>query len=93
MRNYLAHHSRVWNRSFPIVPQINVRLHGRWITRRVDNANKLYLHLCYLKYMLDNIKPNNHFAIDLKTILHEHPNVDIQAMGFPLEWQDEVLWQ
>ena len=93
MRNYLAHHSRVWNRSFPIIPQTNARFRGRWITCRVENDSKLYLHLCYLKYMLDSIKSNNHFAADLKELLLKHPNVDILAMGFPADWQEEALWQ
>ncbi len=93
MRNYLAHHSRVWNRSFPIIPQTNTRLRGRWITLRVENDSKLYLHLCYLKYMLDSIKPDNHFATNLKSLLQKHPNIDILAMGFPADWQEEALWR
>ena len=93
MRNYLAHHSRVWNRSFPIIPQTNARFRGRWITCRVGNDSKLYLHLCYLKYMLDSIKSNNHFAADLKELLLKHPNVDVLAMGFPMGWQEETLWR
>ena len=93
MRNYLAHHSRVWNRSIPIIPLTSTKLHGRWITHRVENPNKLYLHLCYLKYMLDSIKPDNHFAADLKELLLGHPNVDILAMRFPTDWQEEALWQ
>ena len=93
MRNYLAHHSRVWNRSFPIIPQTNARFRGKWITHRVENDSKLYLHLCYLKYMLDSIKPDNHFAADLKELLLKHPNVDILAIGFPTNWLEEALWK
>ncbi len=93
MRNYLAHHSRVWNRCFPVIPQTNTRLYGRWITHSVENANKLYIHLCCLKYMLDSIKPDNRFAADLKSLLQKHPNVDIIAMGFSPGWQEDVLWR
>ncbi len=92
MRNYLAHHSRVWNRSFPIIPQTNIRLRGRWISQNVGNASKLYLHLCYLKYMLDSIRRDNCFATDLNDLLKMHPNVDVLAMGFPPGWQEEMLW-
>jgi abortive infection bacteriophage resistance protein len=93
MRNFLAHHSRVWNRSFPIIPLTSARLHGRWITHHAENPNKLYIHLCYLKYMLDSIKPDNHFAADLKNLLQKHPNIDIFAMGFPTSWRTEPIWQ
>jgi hypothetical protein len=27
------------------------------------------------------------------TPLAEHPTIDIRAMGFPANWQDEPLWQ
>ena len=53
----------------------------------------IYLHLCYLKYMLDSIKPSNHFTTELKDLLSQHPNVDVAAMGFPADWQEEPLWQ
>ncbi len=51
------------------------------------------VEVMHLKYMLDGIKSNNHFAADLKELLLKHPNVDILAMGFPADWQEEVLWQ
>lgn len=93
LRNYLAHHSRVWNRKFPIKPQMTIPLRGKWVTPPVNNYDKLYSQLCYLLYLLDVIRPNNNFKMRLKVLLFEHPNVDIAAMGFPCNWQDEPLWR
>ena len=31
LRNSLAHHARVWNRNFPIMPQLNGSFRGNWI--------------------------------------------------------------
>ena len=42
LRNCLAHHSRIWNRKFPVRPQVNVALRGNWIKPLVGNADKLY---------------------------------------------------
>ena len=93
LRNYLAHHSRVWNRKFPIKPQVNVPLRGNWITPLMRNFDKLYPQLCYLQYLLNVIKPQNDFSSNLKNLLAEHTNIDILAMGFPHNWQNEPLWR
>ena len=93
LRNYLAHHSRVWNRKFPIKPQMTTPLRGDWVTPPVGNYDKLYSQLCYLQYLLNVIRPYNNFSMRLKVLLTEHPNVDIAAMGFPKNWLNEPLWR
>lgn len=93
LRNYLAHHSRVWNRKFPIKPQMTIPLRGNWVIPPVGNYDKLYSQLCYLQYLLNVIRPCNNFSFRLKVLLTEHLNVDTSAMGFPGNWLDEPLWR
>lgn len=93
LRNYLAHHSRVWNRKFPIKPQMTTPLRGNWVIPPVGNYDKLYSQLCYLQYLLNVIRPCNNFSFRLKVLLTEHLNVDTSAMGFPENWLDEPLWR
>ena len=93
LRNYLAHHSRVWNRKFPIKPQMTTPLRGEWVTPPVGNYDKLYSQLCYLQYLLNVIRPYNNFGFRLKVLLTEHLNVDASAMGFPDNWHNEPLWR
>lgn len=93
LRNYLAHHSRVWNRKFPIKPQMTTPLRGNWVIPPVGNYDKLYSQLCYLQYLLNVIRPCNNFSFRLKVLLTEHLNVDTSAMGFPWNWLDEPLWR
>lgn len=93
LRNYLAHHSRVWNRKFPIKPQMTTPLRGNWVIPPVGNYDKLYSQLCYLQYLLNVIRPCNNFSFRLKVLLTEHLNVDTSAMGFPGNWLDEPLWR
>lgn len=93
LRNYLAHHSRVWNRKFPIKPQMTTPLRGNWVIPPVGNYDKLYSQLCYLQYLLNVIRPCNNFSFRLKVLLTEHLNVDTLAMGFPGNWLDEPLWR
>ena len=43
-------------------------------------------------YLLQTINPNNTFVTRFKSLLDKYPSVDVTAMGFPQNWQDEPLW-
>lgn len=92
MRNHLAHHTRVWNRNFPYIPQTNIPLHGAWLSHRIQHSHKLYPYLCCMQYLLNAIMPDNTFSHDLAALPEKFPNVDVEAMGFPIGWQEEALW-
>ena len=92
MRNYIAHHSRIWNRSFPIIPQTHPLLKGKWINNDISKSSKLYPHICCLKYIYDLAQPDNKLKLDLQQLFLSYTNIDIRAMGFPKDWQDEPLW-
>jgi abortive infection bacteriophage resistance protein len=93
MRNYLAHHSRIWNRNFPIMPQFNSSFRGEWISNTAFPKVKLYSQLCCFQYMQKYVKTNWDFKLRLKSLLQQYPNVDIVAMGFPMDWENEPLWR
>lgn len=93
LRNCCAHHARVWNRRFSMIPQIPNTMKSPWITNTQVDTGKLYVLLCCVVYWLNNIYPNNNFVIKFKQLLGEYPNVDIAAMGFPVNWKDEPLWK
>ncbi len=92
VRNHLAHHTRVWNRNFPYIPQTNISLRGAWLSHRIRHSHKLYPYLCCTQYMLNALRANNTFSLDLAALLQKYPNVDVSAMGFPVDWQKEKLW-
>ena len=93
IRNCLAHHARIWNRNFPIMPQLNGSFRGNWIKNTNLSMVKLYPQLCYMQYMQAQIHGNNDFKQKLKELLKNHPNVDITAMGFIDGWENESLWK
>lgn len=93
LRNNLAHHSRTWNRTYPIQPQLPQSLNGDWINPVGVANNRLYAQLCYLAYLQNATHPNNDFKQQLKSLLQVHPNVDVTAMGFPADWENEPLWK
>lgn len=92
LRNCCAHHARVWNRQFALVPRIPNNITAPWITQ-IPNPRKLYPILCCIAYLQKQIYPTSSFATNLKALLSAYPNVDTAAMGFPAGWENEPLWQ
>lgn len=94
LRNYCAHHSRLWNRFLNATPMLSVKLRGAWISdvEHVD-SNRLYAVLCVIAYWLDSMGYKKEFKDALEHLLTKYPSVDIAAMGFPGHWQDEPLWK
>lgn len=92
LRNHIAHHSRIWNRNFPNIPQTNVSLKGAWLSQSIQHSHKLYSYLCCIQYMLNSINDANDFPQNLSTLFDKYPNSDLQAMGIPQDWKTEELW-
>lgn len=93
LRNTIAHHARIWNRKFPYKPLLPKHLPSKWVDTSNIREEKLYSQLCVLKYLEDSIHPNNRFVDELKLHINSYPNVDIAAMGFPDDWDDQPLWK
>lgn len=92
LRNHIAHHSRIWNRNYPQVPQLPAKLKLPWINPLDSISPKIYPQLCSLTYLQNVIHPGNNFVKKLKKLFTAHPNVDLRAMGFPTDWEEQPLW-
>ena len=93
VRNYCAHHARLWNAHFAVRPKITSRMRQRWITNFNFPIDRLYPQLCCIAYWLNSINPQNTFVNDFKCLLAKYPCVQPSMMGFPLGWVNEPLWQ
>lgn len=93
IRNVCAHHNRLWNNSLdrgaaiPDVPGF-----PRQVNRIGDRRQKVYTTLCVIKFLQDTVKPDNSFALRLKTLLKNYPQIDSALMGFPDGWQSHKFW-
>jgi len=87
LRNYCAHHARIWNRNYPVTPDIPANLPETWLTNTKVPFNKLYAQLCCIAYLLNSIEPQNTFAADIKALLSKSAIVDPAAMGFIKDWE------
>lgn len=98
IRNYCAHHSRLWNRNVPGTVKLLPNPPNDWITETINvpkqhEFNKLYVHLCLMKYLLNTIQPSNEFTTRLERLFVKYPNVDPDALGMKPNWRQEPLWK
>jgi len=95
IRNICAHHGRLWNKNLPGRPNLLSKPPAKWI-KNVPNVNEhhmLYIHACCMKYLLDAVSPGHHYKSKLEELFVKYPNVDLNALGFPIDWLNEPLWQ
>jgi abortive infection bacteriophage resistance protein len=93
LRNVCCHHNRIWNKNHPVVPAPLKSPAFPWIDSFTTDLKRIYYRICIIKYLLFTVSPNNTFTQKLESLLTEYPTIDIQAMGFPANWQSEPLWK
>ena len=91
-RNNCCHHARVWNRTFALRSLSMRRMSLPWISSPV-NQQKVFFSLCVIKYFLNIISPKNDMTSKLVKLLSDYSNIDINAMGFVANWEQEPLWK
>lgn len=103
LRNICAHHSRLWNKKLAIKAEFPKNTRFPWInnltiddtrTRNIVSIkNRTYFAICMIKYILQNINPNNTFKEKLVSLFDKHQQVDLNALGFTVDWKNEPLWR
>lgn len=95
IRNYCAHHSRLWNKNLPGSPKLLSNPPFLWVADvpHQHEFQKLYVHFCIMKYLLNVIQPENNFTEKLKGLFIKYSNVDPNALGMKENWQNEALWK
>jgi len=91
VRNICAHHSRLWDRTFTILPMVPKSKPAHLAAEFVGNR-KLYNSLVVLLHLMDIISPRHHWRGRLKKHLGDHAS-NLPAMGFPVDWEAHSIWQ
>jgi len=93
LRNVCCHHNRTWNKNHLVIPADIKAPAFPWIDSSTTDLKRIYFRICIIKYLLFTVSPNNKFTQKLISLLAEYPTIDIKAMGFPPDWQNEPLWK
>ncbi len=92
IRNICAHHARLWNRTLGVRPLVPRHPRNTFITQSVTNTQRVYFVLAIIRYWLNIIAPDNTLPQDLINLFENYPDVNPGALGFPSNWQQELLW-
>ena len=92
LRNMCCHHTRMWNKRLILLPIVPKKTDYTFV-KNMSDLDRIYCRLCIVKYLISTIAPSNKFTQKLKGLLKQYPNIDIKAMGFPTDWENEPLWQ
>ena len=94
VRNIIAHHSRLWNRTLTIIPVFpKNKLVNDFIINPSSNKSQLYYILCTITYLLNELNPTSSMKMRLKNLIKKYPDLDLTEMGFPDTWINEPLWE
>jgi abortive infection bacteriophage resistance protein len=91
VRNFSAHHARLWNREFKRTPMLIRSKPSILKNQFVNGSRKLYNVLVIILYLMDKIDVAHPIRDRFKTLLNGHPWY-LPQMGFPLDWQEKTLW-
>ena len=98
VRNVCAHHARLWNKplkDFPRMPRVGEMPDFDHIASDKPATGRLYAAMCFLRHFLTVINPSTSWAGRLADHLDsfpDHPQISLQAAGFPPGWKAEKLW-
>jgi abortive infection bacteriophage resistance protein len=103
LRNICAHHTRLWNKDLRIRPAIPHKPHFPFLSKTTYSHtetkeelllnNKTYFAISMIVYLMNIINPKHKIREKFLSLLESYPNVDTHAMGFPIEWQNEPVWE
>ena len=94
VRNMCAHHSRLWNRILPIKPAIPSRKYQPkfYLPNKIRN-DSYFVILAIMKHLLAVIVPENTLIAEFTTLLKRYPNIPLNKMGFPNNWENFGVFQ
>lgn len=94
VRNYCAHHNRLWNKHLGEPGPYPDNSRGAFALDRGYDPRSIYATCCILKYLVNVIKPNNNFALRLRNLIDSFTIVSTAPeMGFPSGWKDDPFWR
>ncbi len=88
LRNCCAHFVRIWDRDFSITPAM-----FKDYKAELEPYKKFYVQSVVLQVLSRPFRSGNSWAMRLKKLFDEHPDLDTKRMGFPEDWHDRDVWQ
>lgn len=93
VRNYAAHHGRMFNRTYTLTPRLpQGGLHPE-LASLAPQMGRVFGQLTLIQHLLTQLKVGNPRL--LPTVLKSYPNIRIlppSHLGAPIDWESHPLW-
>ncbi len=91
IRNWCAHHSRLWNRHMATPPNVERSLSK---AIKATSKHRLYHSLAMLRIMMKSRGVNDDIKNTMMMLFTKYPMADANKdkMGFPPNWQHDPFW-
>ncbi len=96
VRNFCAHHERLWDRDLKTRMKIpnNMGTFSEPIAFfNLNQRGKLYNTLVMIAYLTITITQNRDWPRELVALMNRHQNIPQNEMGFVPNWQNFAVWQ
>ncbi|NEN75530.1 Abi family protein [Pelistega sp. NLN82] len=101
IRNFCAHHSRLWNRELGVAIKIPQSAQIKWLSKEpsrsqlknIQYGRRIYSILIALQSILYTVNPKSSWAKRLKELMDKYPNISLSNMGMPIDWYEDIFWQ
>jgi abortive infection bacteriophage resistance protein len=94
VRNICAHHGRLIDRVLGSQPKIpRGQKYPEWHMPVKITKERIFGILTILQYVLQFDAPTSHWKERLKNLFSLYPDVSVQLMGFPTNWEVSPLWK
>lgn len=95
IRNICAHHARLWNRELGIRPELPKTVNFLWPQHLQSPGQhaRMFTVLCILNLLMRRVSPHTSWDKRLHELLGEFTEINLAAMGFPTNWQNDPFWQ
>lgn len=95
MRNIVAHHSRLWNRSLGKKISDPKGKRFPWLNGELTELQKKkpYAVACAIAYLCKAVNSQHGFSAALQNLCNEYPKIPLSKYGFPVRWKTEPIWR
>jgi abortive infection bacteriophage resistance protein len=94
VRNICAHHGRLIDRVLGSQPKIpRGQKYPKWHAPVEITRERIFGILTILQYVFQFDAPTSRWKERLKNLFSRYPDVSIQIMGFPTNWEESPLWK
>ncbi len=91
-RNVCAHHARLWNREFSVIPVAPKTKPKHLADAFASGSRKLYNTLVILAHGMDIVAKQHHWRPRLIKLIETH-DITVALMGFPEDWRQRDIWR